>query len=61
LEEDARRGLGDKYETAYRFIVKHGQEKREELLTQIGVGHGARVPELELRMIETLTAIEACE
>jgi NIMA (never in mitosis gene a)-related kinase len=61
LEEDARRGLGDKYDIAYRFIAKHGQARREDLLGQLGVAHGGRVPELELRMIETLTAIEACE
>jgi hypothetical protein len=61
LEEDARRGLADKYDTAYRFIAKHGQARREELLAQLGVAQGGRVPELELRMIETLTAIEACE
>jgi NIMA (never in mitosis gene a)-related kinase len=61
LEEDARRALGDKYDAAYQFIAKYGQTRRDELLGQLGIGHGGPVPEMELRMIETLTAIEACE
>jgi serine/threonine protein kinase len=61
LQEDARRGLGEKYDIAYRFIAKHGQEKREELLAQLEIGRGAKVPETEFHMLETLTAIEACE
>jgi hypothetical protein len=61
LEEDARRGLGERYEVAYRFIAKYGQGKREELLAQLEIRPGAKVPESELRMLETLTAIEACE
>jgi serine/threonine protein kinase len=61
LEEEARRALGDKYDLAYRFITKFGQEKRADLLSQMGISAGGKIPELELRMIETLTAIEACE
>lgn len=55
LEEDARRGLGDKYELAYNFIHEYGQENREQLLSLLGL---VKVPERELRMIETITAIE---
>ncbi|OHT02848.1 CAMK family protein kinase [Tritrichomonas foetus] len=58
LEEEARLGLGEKYEIAYKFIQKHGQEKREELISKLKL---IKIPERELRMIETLTAIEACE
>jgi hypothetical protein len=61
LEDEARRGLRDKYDLAYRFIAKFGQEKRADLLSQMGISAGGRIPELELKMIETLTAIEACE
>ncbi|KAK8881683.1 hypothetical protein M9Y10_004443 [Tritrichomonas musculus] len=58
LEEDAKIGLGDKYDMAYRFIKKYGQENREELIKQLNM---LKIPERELRMIETITAIEACE
>jgi hypothetical protein len=61
LEESAKLGLGDKYDIAYKFIEKYGQERREELLSELGIGNGGKVPELELKMIETITAIEACE
>ena len=55
LKQDARRGLGDKYQLAYDFIRKYGQEKRNELISKLGL---KTVPEREFKMIETLTAIE---
>ncbi|KAH0788611.1 CAMK family protein kinase [Histomonas meleagridis] len=58
LENEARKGLGDNYEMAYDFISKYGQNKRDELISQLKM---KEVPEKELAMIETLTAIEACE
>lgn len=58
LEEDARLMLGDKYDLAYKFIKKYGQENREELIKQLNM---VKIPERELHNIETITAIEACE
>jgi serine/threonine protein kinase len=61
LEEDARRAFGEKYKLVYDFITRNGQENREELCKQLGIKGDAKIPETEFHMVETLTAIEACE
>lgn len=62
LEEDTRRILGAKYDIAYKFIAKYGQNRRDELLAQLEM---SKTPAADLqgtlRLIETLTCIEASE
>jgi len=55
LENEAKKLLGDKYDSAYMFIKDNGQDKREELLSMIS---GGQPLDRELKMIEIITAIE---
>lgn len=55
LINEAKKGLGDKFDKVYKFIKENGQEKRNELISELGLGASYGK---ELKMVEIITAIE---